>query len=540
MKRRDLLKTLPMGFGAALTLPLFAKKAHAIIESKMIKALTNPLNETDRIVVIVYLQGGNDGLNTIIPFQNPTYDKIRKNTGFTTAEEKKRLVHKISDTLAFNPYMEQLYPLWQEGKMGIVQNLGIMNPDLSHFRATDIWNSACDEDQLLATGWVGRWFNKEYPTYPDEKPQDPLAISIGGSTSGMFQGHSCVVDVLTNDPATYTPVGILPNQSTPDSLGGDELAFARELITINDFYGKRFNTLFPKYAQNKVQYPNTTFADQLKKIVWCIASGMKTRLYFTEQGSYDTHFNQHSKDLDIYAHAALLKDFAEAMNAFQADLKAFGLEDRVLTVTYSEFGRRAFENGSYSSGTDHGSCAPHFIFGSQINPGIYGHDPDIDHLDKNNDPFCEFEFRQMYASIMGDWFGVSKETCTEVLSPGRDRDPFETTFPLNGTSIRQPLVKRPSDLSVRRKENTSFKLLGNSPNPVRDHTTIRFQLAESSNVRLEVFDTKGSMVRTLVNNPLSRGSYEIPFETKGLPTGTYLYRLTSNNNFVTSKMTVVK
>lgn len=544
MKRRSFLKSLPLGFGAALTIPTFAGKADAILRSKLLEALSNPLAETDRVLVIIFLAGGNDGINTLIPFQNPTYDRVRKNTGFTTTEEKARLKDKLSDTLAFNPYMEKLVPLWKENKIAVVQNVGLANPDLSHFRATDIWNSACDEDQLLSTGWVGRWFDLEFQDYPDSKPKDPLAISIGSSTSALFQGKRCAVDLLVNDPSSYAPVGMLPNQPLPDTYGGKELHFVRDLLSVSDFYAQRFEELFPANAKNAVEYPDSTLANDLKKIAWCIASGMKTRIYFTEHDGYDTHFNQHSKD-DVQSdgHGILLKQFSEAVAAFQRDLEAMGLDDRVLTMTYSEFGRRVAENGDYSSGTDHGTSAPHFLIGTHANGGLYGKDPDLDNVDGNGNLLNEFEFRQMYASVMGDWFGVSEQTRQIVLSPDRDRAPFETVFPLNAdrtkkqSLINQSVVQR----GVKKASlPTQAQLIGNYPNPATSFTVVQFKLAETMPVKLEVFDQRGTLLQQPLNSSLGRGLHEISLDTHALISGSYIYRLTAGTAQFTKQLQVVR
>lgn len=542
MKRRDFVKMLPMGFGAAAALPLLSGKAKAIGRNKLLHALSNPMQETDKVLVIIFLQGGNDGLNTVIPFTDPQYDKFRANTGFVTLEEKKRLTHRISDSLAFNPYMSGMSELWQEGKMAILQNVGLSNPNLSHFRATDIWNSSCDHDQLLDTGWVGRWFELEYPGYPEMKPQDPLAIAMGKATSGSFQGHKSSVEVLVKDPNHYSPIGIREGLDVPDTLGGEELQFVRQLVGISDFYGKRFSELFPKHAKNMVEYPQENFiADQLRQIAWCINAGLKTRVYFTEFGSFDTHFNQHSKDdIQYDGHGLLLKKFSEAVHAFQRDLEAFGLEDRVVTMTYSEFGRRAWENGGHSSGTDHGTSAPHFVIGSQVNAGLYGHDPDLNTLDDNGDPFAQFEFRQMYASVMGDWFGVSDETTTAVLSPDRDRTPFETEFPLNNGSGSQPLIRRSSPSNVGRKEQRAFRLHGTYPNPASYSTRVKFDLERASNVRLDLFDARGVLLTTVLNTRLGSGEHSPELRTAELAAGAYVYRLTVDGQFETRQLNVVR
>jgi uncharacterized protein (DUF1501 family) len=538
MKRRDFVKLLPMGLGAAASLPFLNDRAAAMHGSKLLDALANPTAESDKILVIIFLEGGNDGLNTLIPFRDPTYDKFRQNTGFVTNEEKQRLTRKLSDTLAFNPHMASLADLWDDGKVAVVQNIGVTNPNLSHFRATDVWNSACDHDQFLDTGWIGRWSELENPLYPVSKPKDPLAIAMG-STGSLFQGRRSSVEVLVKDPSHYSPIGASETISTIDTLGGEELTFVRQLVGISDFYGRRFSELFPKYAKNTVDYPETYLGDQMKQIAWCIGSGMKTKIYFAQLEGFDTHFNQHSKDIVRYGHGELLKEFSDAVNAFQRDLQGMGAEDRVTTMTYSEFGRRAWENGGHSSGTDHGTAAPHFVIGSQVNGGLYGHDPDLETLDENGDPFLEFEFRQMYASVMGDWFGVSKETCTAVLSPGRDRAPFETEFPLNDGSGKRSLIRKSTGAVAAHSTSDGFRLKGNYPNPANAYTKIHFDLDRTENVKLQIFDRKGSLITTMLNTRLGQGEHTPELRTAELPSGSYVYRLTVGERFETRRLNII-
>ncbi len=541
MKRREFLKKLPLGFGAAMSIPLLGGSAFAIQPNRLLSALANPLEETDRVLVLVFLRGGNDGLNTIVPFTNPTYDLLRKNTGFVSSEEKARLKRKLSDNIAFNPYMDKFANLWDEGKVAAVQNIGIFNPNLSHFRAMDIWNQSCDHDQLLTTGWIGRWMELENPSYPIEKPQDPIAIAMGVATSGAFQGTKSSVEVLAKDPQHYIPFGSIASDSVPSTLGGDELTYVREMMSISDYYGQRFSQLFPKYAKNMVEYPSTAIGDQFKHVAWCIASGLKTKIYFVEQDGYDTHFLQSSKYDVEGSHARLLHQLSESLYSFQRDLEAFGLQDRVITMTYSEFGRRAFENGDHSSGTDHGTAAPHFVIGSQVNGGLYGPDPNLELRDENGDPFIDFEFRQMYASVMGDWFGVSKETCTSVLSPDRDRAPFETEFPLNDGSGKRSLIKPGSGSRVETSRlGSTFKLRGNYPNPASSHTRIMFDLTKTEDVKLQLFDARGTLMTTLINARLGAGEHAPELRTAELASGSYVYRLTVGERSETRRLNIVR
>ena len=535
MKRRDFLKALPIG-AAATTIPFWlgSARANALLKSPMLSAMMNASVPSNRALVIIFMEGGNDGLNTLVPFENPDYDKLRKNTGFVTAAEKASLTFKVRDDLAFNPSFNPLEPLWKEGKMAIVQNLGMSNPDLSHFRATDVWNSASDTDLLISTGWAARYLQQLYPNYPSTLPSDPIAISMGDLQSSIFQGKSNKLDIMIQDPRTFASSGKSTDANFPPTYGGGELKFVHDLIDVSNSYAGRFQSFFPQYAVNKVTYPDNPLAINLQRIAWCIAAGIQTPIYFTYLRGFDTHFSQFSKDPTVSGHGQLLKYVADAVFAFQRDLEALGVADRVLTMTYSEFGRRVFENGDWSSGTDHGTTAPHFLFGTNVNGELYGHHPNLINLDKDNNPFNEFEFRQLYASVLGDWFGADETLRTSILSPGRIHDPFGIDFPINGSSKIQSLIRSSQSKVVSQKEN--FELLPAMPNPFRDETTIRFRLPDRKNVVLEIFNAEGKQITTLIHTSLYAGSHEAKLSGKNLAAGSYYFRLQVGSDIRTGKV----
>ena len=237
MKRRDFLKTLPIGaLATAIPFRLGNARAEALLNSRLLSALTNASVPSDRSLVVIFLEGGNDGLNTLIPFEDLQYDANRQNTGFITAAEKASIKFKVRGDLGFNPSFNALEPLWDEGKMAIVQNLGIANPDLSHFRATDIWNSSSGVDLLIPTGWAGRYLEQAYPDYPTTLPADPIAISMGSLQSSLFIGSKSRMDIQVDDPRTYSASGELVDGNLPVTAGGEELRFGKALIDVSTSY----------------------------------------------------------------------------------------------------------------------------------------------------------------------------------------------------------------------------------------------------------------------------------------------------------------
>lgn len=524
MNRRNFLSTLPLGF-AALSGQIRGAKAapRAILNSPLLRHLTNQQSDTDKVLVIIWLNGGNDGLNTIIPFENPRYDTLRANTGYATSAEKKLLNFRVRDDLALNPHFGKVWPLWQEGKFAIVQNVGIENHNLSHFRALDIWNAASDTDILEPTGWVARWMELEYPLFPQELPDDPIALNFYPAESSVFLGRRGMIDILVKDVANFVSPGYADPEAL-DTFGGDELNFVNQLFTATDKYEKRFNNLFPTPPAALVDYPQTGFANQLKNISACIRGGLKTRVYFAGLGDFDNHFFQFSKDPSVAGHAQCLKDLSEAIFAFQRDIEAGGVADRVLGMTYSEFGRRVSENGSWSSGTDHGTTAPQFLFGTSVNGDVYGHHPELDVLDNNFDPYNEFEFRQVYASALSDWFGVSPEVQNVILTPGKPNAPFATEFPINGTNRKSRLIRTAGSGVEEFVENSQLTIY---PNPCIREMRLSLSLAESQQVTLDLFDIAGKRLRTLVSSTMPSGSTRLSFDLRGLPAGNYLVRMQS-------------
>lgn len=541
MKRRDFLKALPIGaIATAVPFRFAGASPQALINSPLLHALTNSSFPSNRSLVIIFMEGGNDGLNTLVPFENPDYDNYRKNTGFITPEEKASLTFRIRDDLGFNPSFNALKPLWDEGKMAVVQNIGITNADLSHFRATDIWNSASDTDLLIPTGWAARYLEQVYPSYPSILPQDPIAISMGDLQSSIFQGSTGKSDIMVQDPRTFSASGQIVDASVPPTAGGHELRFVEDLISISNSYSKRFQSIFPTYAVNKVQYPDNPLAINLQRIAWCIAAGMKTKIYFTYLRGFDTHASEFSKDPTVAGQGQLLKYVADAIYAFQRDLEALGVADNVLTMTYSEFGRRVQENGSSVSGTDHGTTAPHFLFGTKVNGDLYGHHPDLSNLDKDGNPFNEFEFRQLYASVLGDWFGVDEKLRDLVLSPGRDHDPFDIKFSVNAASSIYPLIKSSLIRSQSGLQKDTVQVLSASPNPFRDQTTIWFHLQDRQNVQLDLFDARGGHHGTILNTSFGRGLQAAIIDGKNLIAGSYYFRMQIGNDVQTGKIICMK
>jgi hypothetical protein len=331
------------------------------------------------------------------------------------------------------------------------------------------------------------------------------------------------------------------NETLPATHAGDELGFVRSIYLQSDIYGDRFKQLFATKPTNKVQYPTSanrglSIAAQLQRVAWCIAAGMKTKVYFVQQGGYDTHINQNSSS-NTAGQGALLYQLSQAIAAFQADLEAFGVADRVIGMTYSEFGRRVNENAS--NGTDHGTCAPQFVFGSQVNGEVYSSHPNLSDLDANGDLKWKIDFRQLYTAVLGDWFGVGEPLRKAILMDKTSGDQFASLLPVNGSTAVQSIIKTPASVS-RPSADVDF-MLEPYPNPFTTHATLHVTLPRTMQVRLEVYSERGDLVQSILSDrELSRGDYNFTFDGAKLSSGTYLCRMEAGGQVAVRQLKLVK
>ncbi|MEZ0483269.1 DUF1501 domain-containing protein [Fibrella aquatica] len=426
MNRRDFLAastafTVPVmlnGFG----LKAMTRKS-ALVQSLMQSGAVN----TDRVLVIVYLNGGNDGLNTVIPLdQLATYNSLRSSIALP---QNSLLTLDGTDKMAFHPAMTGMRNLYNDGRLTVVNSVSYPNPDQSHFRSTDIWMTAANADVSLPTGWAGRYLEDQYPGYPIGFPnqvmEDPLAIQIGYLTSTALLGSQQSMGVAINDPdAFYRLVGAGEPTSPSDIPGGDAgalISFIRLQQALAVGYAGEIKAAYDA-GQTLGTYPadylKNSLAEQLKIVARLIHGGLKTKIYFVALGGFDTHSGQVQNNNPLLgAHADLLGKVSEALFSFQEDLRLQGTQERVVGMTFSDFGRRANANASF--GTDHGVAAPQFVFGAPIRHQSIGVNPNLSDLIEsyggNKDVKMQIDFRRVYADILNDWFGAGRAKTDELL-----------------------------------------------------------------------------------------------------------------------------
>lgn len=445
MKRRDFLAATS-SFLLPIMMDGFGVKAFGI-NSPLVQSLlkTNALAK-DRVLVIVYLSGGNDGMNTVIPLdQYSQYSTLRSNIAIPQNE----ILPIGNGTTGLHPKMTGLKQLHDNGKLSVVHSVSYPTPSYSHQRATDIWMTATDSAVVDDTGWAGRYLEDRFTNFPtppvtdrdnlNAVMEDPLAIQIGYLTSTTLLGSNQSMAVAIDNPATYEalvgggninlPPVDLPCNATCEAA--DLISFIRnqqalavgyatEITRAHNGGNFTFSPAIPAYSVT-----GNSVTDQLKIVARLVGGGLKTKVYFISIGGFDTHSTQVvASDKKTGSHANLLEKLSIGITAFQEDLRQRGVEDKVVGFTFSEFGRRA--NSNASAGTDHGVASPMFVFGSSIkrqsigrNPNIGGYSPtlptDLNGTIGNQDIKMQIDFRRIYWDILTDWFGRSKADATSLF-----------------------------------------------------------------------------------------------------------------------------
>jgi uncharacterized protein (DUF1501 family) len=350
----------------------------------------------DTILVVVQLTGGNDGLNTVIPFKDPEYFKLRP-----TLQQPASQVRKLNDQVALHPQMNGLADLLQDHALCVVQGVGYPNPSQSHFRSMDIWQAASTAKELN-DGWIGRALTRMPPTpsfhLGGKNDSAPLALTgAPARVPTLASLEDFVLKTTAASGADKKQQTKLIEEAAKSGKGGAALLDFVKRTAVNTYASsKRLQDIGKNYTP-KATYPNTELANHLKLAAQLIDANLGARLFYVSLDNFDTHASQG------LTHANLLRDLSQAMTAFYKDMAARGHKDRILMMTFSEFGRRAKENGS--RGTDHGSAAPMLLVGGKVKAGVVGTHPDLTKLEAGNLRH-HADFRQVYAAILDKWLGV--------------------------------------------------------------------------------------------------------------------------------------
>jgi uncharacterized protein (DUF1501 family) len=539
MKRRDFLKLGAQVGVAVNVLPVMMGgfPIRAIGRSPLRSAL-DAASSNNNILVIVQLAGGNDGLNCVVPYGDPLYVSNRPSLGLDKTTDS-LLVLPDHNTLALHTNMTALASLYGNGagtgggQVAILQNVGYPSAVLSHFRGTDIWHTATDSNISATTGWVGRMLyglNPNYPPATIPAGSQPLAIQFGSSLYNLFLSNNGGMGIAISQVPTTASQSVhnYDNISANPTIPELELEYVRVIQSETEIYAQSIVNRSVKSNSPSVTYPATNFAKQLSGVAQLIASGFSTKIYLVTLGGFDTHSNELSNQ------GKLLGEFSDAISAFQQDLEALKVADNVATMTYSEFGRRVKENGS---GTDHGTAAPHFVIGTQVVSGIHGTDPNLKNLDSTGnlqfDP--NYDFRNVYASAMSEWLGVDDASIQNILTQSSG---VQYSTQTNWKHLG--IFKTQGAGVAGSPDDSGLILMDNYPNPVSSETVIQYSLPQSMNIELGIFDLRGTEVARVANGMQEMGLHTSYFKADNLPSGTYVYRLTTPKGQLAKQMVVMR
>lgn len=497
-KRRDFLQSTGL-FAAGLAATVNGLPLYAMGNAGHIAMLNNL--KTDRKLVLIQLRGGNDGVNTVIDRFNSEYYNIRPTIAITEPN-----LWALDEKTGMSNQMISLKPMWEEDKMKVINNVGYPDPNYSHFRSSDIWATASDTEEYKKDGWIGRYIDYEMPAFGDAQPTVPPALQIGVQTDLVFQGEDVNLALAISSPNEFYKLatsGQLYDLASLDQTPADRsLAYVRQVANSAFRYSQSISNSYNK-GRNEVNYPDSNLAQQLAIVAKLIKGNLGTKVFLVYIDGFDTHANQNN------SHPVLLQRLSTAIRAFYDDLAKQEMDDKVLGMTFSEFGRTIYENGS--EGTDHGTSAPMLLFGKGIGKGVVGNPPDLINTDLYGDPYFETDFRDVYATILQSWLGMPAEVSDFII--GKDRTPIEGLVP-----AQEPAIG-----------SESFEALLGHKIAIsnKDILQIHYSIQQEGPVILEILDRSGQVIRPLLNEFRPRGSHTIDIHLRKfqLHPGSYHYRL---------------
>jgi uncharacterized protein (DUF1501 family) len=367
----------------------------------------------DNVLVVIQMGGGNDGLNTVIPFGDDAYYRARPRLAIPRRE-----VITLTSDLGLHPRMTKFKEMFDRGAVAIVQGVGYPNPSRSHFKSMEIWHTADPEGRTLRVGWIGRYFDSKCPVCEQPTvgvnvgPSMPLAMrSAGGQgttleTPDAFQWMPSMDGLGAREEMEIFKMLNAPAANEPGTID-----FLRHTAMNAVLSSEQVRDALRRY-KGGIDYPNHRFAASLRLIAQMIAGKLPTKVYYAHMTGFDTHAGQQG------VHDTLLEQLSTGVEAFYRDLEAQGNAERVITVAFSEFGRRVAENGS--NGTDHGTAAPMFVFGKRVQPGLHGRQPSLADL-VDGDLKHNVDFRSVYATLLDRWLGADP---SKILGGEFERVPF--------------------------------------------------------------------------------------------------------------------
>jgi uncharacterized protein (DUF1501 family) len=432
------MRTAVLGGALSWTVPAFLASTFSALEADAADRATQITTGKDStILVVLQMAGGNDGLNTVVPYNNDDYHRSRPRIGLQAKD-----ILKINDSIGLHPGLAGFKALYDAGHLSIIQGVGYPNPNRSHFRSTEIWQTAADSDKNEHYGWIGRYFDNACPgadptvgvNVGNQMPQafaakHPMGVSLQNPQNYRFVSNERPNpgENMSSTEESYRKLNgmdeqpmVSADENSGGSIGaisgsvkrsGSAIDFLERTALDAQISSDKIRDIAGR-VENKAVYPNSQLANSLKLVAKLIGGGLPTRIFYASQGGYDTHTNQ------VGTQQRLLQDLGDSMKAFYEDMKAQGNSSRVLVMTFSEFGRRVSENAN--GGTDHGAAAPMFILGDKVKAGLLGKYPGLAPADLyQGDIKYNVDFRSVYAGVLERWL---KTKSVPVL--GRQFEPL--------------------------------------------------------------------------------------------------------------------
>lgn len=551
MKRRNFIKKL--GFAAGAPIAFQGVPLKLLAADNHMQRLASASNN-DKVLIILQMHGGNDSLNTFIPIENYSqYYSRRANIAIPYRSGVRTLIPLDStipsaDQVGVHPDMREFKEMYDRGMAAVYQGVAYHKNSGSHFRGRDIWHMGGSHDDYFSSGWAGRYLKTLYEpsSYPDDFPNegmpDPLALEMGNALSLVFHQENNIPTSISLNTSPdslanlvenldgFVDEGIDPRGLPPSFLNespyGKEMDWILSLEDKSETYIKRLGEIYQNSTESSITYPEkyafransiNPLTNQLKLIARLLGGGIKTKIFLVRIGGFDSHAQQvEENDPTIGLHGSLLYHISTAMSAFQQDLEARGLADRVLTASMSEFGRRIGSNGSY--GTDHGRAGAVMLFGKQVNAGVFGTNPDL----SNGNINMQFDYRQIYAGLLHDWMGVDQETLNNDIFFGNF-----ISGPSENGGIYEPLqLIGDSITSAQDFQKYHFSIKKVYPNPATNYVQIEIAVNDIQPTKIELINMQGLVIQT-INKQLTPGRHLVTFNTSTAPSGIYFIKAKS-------------
>lgn len=543
MKRRNFIKLS----STASVLSLLPTDVFALFKSA---GMDTCPNVNAKKIVLIQLSGANDGLNTVVPInQYDKYAALRPNiklgnTGSTNGIINLDTTLTLANQVGLHPSLTGFKSLYDSGLMRVIQGVGYPTQDKSHFKSTDLWLMGGDgtpANNFSDSGWIGRFLENYYSNFLNAN--FPLGIQLGSSENSLgFHGeveHGMSMNINGQDPSGFYSVinglgGAAPT-NLPDSEYGNLLKFILDNDTSSNTYAQTISAAF-NAGSNSSTYPNTSLANQLKTVARFISGGLETKVYLVKIGGFDTHDLQVVSNTTTHlgTHANLMTQISEAINAFITDINSQNIGDDVVAVTFSEFGRKAAENGNL--GTDHGEIAPMFVFGSSISPGISGTNINLNEAVSGNNyqiQTVQHDYRRVFGTILQDWFGVNNTGLDLTFFNNTTNSGYANAKIAN--LIKTQNLVQPSCYSEKVLGTTSFEIKNEIvvyPNPTSEIVVI--QSANNIN-SVSIFAMDGRNVKNY-RNPLTTNEYTI--NVQNLSVGMYTIKVNTDNGSFAKKIII--